>query len=122
MGAGKVSIPQMCSIEGAEVLQKNLQNSLNAVCSIEGAEVLQKNLQNSLNAVQKYPKELFKKIPDAYCCPIAGDGTAMIDPVILCGDEHTYERAQIVRWLEDNNTSPYTRAVLQNRQLIANVM
>ena len=53
------------------------------------------------------------------CCPITL--TLMIDPVILTGDGHTYEREAIENWLASNNTSPATNASLpKGSQVIPN--
>ena len=47
-------------------------------------------------------------------CPITHD--IMCDPVI-CEDGHIYERAAIMEWLMNNNTSPTTKRVLKSKQL-----
>jgi len=56
--------------------------------------------------------------PDAICCPITQE--IMVEPVLLVGDGHTYERAAITTWLRDHNTSPLTNAVLPDLTLVAN--
>jgi ATP-dependent DNA helicase PIF1 len=55
---------------------------------------------------------------DEYLCPIGFE--QMIDPVI-CSDGHTYERANIEKWLKTHNTSPMTNAVLLTTTLIPNI-
>jgi len=56
--------------------------------------------------------------PDAICCPITQD--IMIDPVLLVGDGHTYERDAISTWLYDHDTSPLTNQVLPDLMLVPN--
>lgn len=51
-------------------------------------------------------------------CPITHN--IMNDPVI-CSDGQTYERSAIQKWLASNNTSPYTGAKLDNKDLIPNI-
>ena len=53
------------------------------------------------------------------CCPLTKD--LMSDPVVLISDGYTYERAAITRWLERNDTSPITKAVLQNKDMVPNL-
>ena len=55
--------------------------------------------------------------PKDFECPISQ--TLMSDPV-LCADGFSYERVEIAKWLEHNNTSPMTGEHLQNKSLIAN--
>jgi hypothetical protein len=39
----------------------------------------------------------------------------------MAADGHTYERSGIAQWLANNNTtSPVTRAVLRNQELLSN--
>lgn len=45
----------------------------------------------------------------------------MRDPVVLISDGYTYERAAITKWLERNDTSPITKAVLQNKDMVPNL-
>jgi len=56
--------------------------------------------------------------PDAICCPITQE--VMIDPVLLVGDGHTYERDAIATWLKSNTTSPMTNQLLDDKILVAN--
>eukprot|EP00761_Pharyngomonas_kirbyi_P011693 gb/GECH01011719.1/.p1 GENE.gb/GECH01011719.1/~~gb/GECH01011719.1/.p1 ORF type:complete len:672 (+),score=118.51 gb/GECH01011719.1/:1-2016(+) len=66
-------------------------------------------------------KELREEIPNDFQCPI--NLTTMTDPVILVGDENTYEREAIERWFaEGKTTSPLTGVELseKNRELIHN--
>ena len=53
------------------------------------------------------------------CCPLTKD--LMRDPVVLISDGYTYERAAITKWLERNDTSPITKAVLQNKDMVPNL-
>ena len=52
-----------------------------------------------------------------FACPITH--TTMVDPVMTC-DGMTYERVAIERWLQTQNTSPLTGAVLANKTLVPN--
>lgn len=56
--------------------------------------------------------------PDAICCPITQE--IMVDPVLLVGDGHTYERAAISTWLREHDTSPLTNDVLPDLMLVPN--
>jgi ankyrin repeat protein len=58
-----------------------------------------------------------KPIPARFLCPITKQ--IMLDPV-FAADGRTYEREAIETWLEKNNTSPITNAVLENKKLIDN--
>lgn len=53
------------------------------------------------------------------CCPLTKD--LMSDPVVLISDGYTYERAAITKWLERNDTSPLTKAALQNKDMVPNL-
>lgn len=53
-----------------------------------------------------------------YVCPISLE--VMIDPVI-CSDGQTYDRVNIERWLQNNNTSPISNAVLNDLTLRPNI-
>ena len=53
------------------------------------------------------------------CCPITKD--LMSDPVVLISDGYTYERAAITKWLEQNETSPTTKAPLQHKDMVPNL-
>ena len=55
--------------------------------------------------------------PPSFLCPIGCE--IMRDPV-TCADGHSYERANIERWLATNNTSPRTGAQLPNKALTPN--
>lgn len=57
-------------------------------------------------------------VPHDFYCPISGD--LMIDPV-SDPEGNTYERTQIITWLERNSTSPITRSPLIESNLIPNV-
>mmetsp|Transcript_10179 Transcript_10179/g.27670 ORF Transcript_10179/g.27670 Transcript_10179/m.27670 type:complete len:550 (-) Transcript_10179:392-2041(-) len=57
------------------------------------------------------------EIPHECFCPITQ--SIMSDPVSTA-DGHTYERASIEKWLEENTTSPVTGLHLTNRTLIPN--
>ena len=70
------------------------------------------------------------EIPIEFCCPIAGGGEIMDDPVQL-NDGQTYDYAQVTRWLETqgrnakcpSNTSLFVTSITSNitiRKLIDN--
>ena len=63
--------------------------------------------------------EINHECPDPFICPITQAGQPMQDPVIAA-DGHTYERSGIERWLTNHTTSPVTRAVLRNQELLPN--
>lgn len=44
----------------------------------------------------------------------------MVDPVVLLADSHTYERAAIVAWLAEHNTSPVTGQPLDSKEVVPN--
>ena len=56
-------------------------------------------------------------VPDEFYCPISGE--LMDDPLESPGG-HSYERKQILRWIEIKNTSPMTRDVLNKSDLKEN--
>ena len=56
-------------------------------------------------------------IPNEFLCPISME--LMEDPV-LCADGQTYERRQIVEWLQRSSTSPMTRQPLSLHTMIPN--
>ena len=53
------------------------------------------------------------------CCPLTKD--LMSDPVVLISDGYTYERAAITKWLQQNETSPITKAPLQHKDMVPNL-
>ena len=55
--------------------------------------------------------------PSSFFCPISQ--SPMRDPV-TCADGHSYEKAEIERWLASHNTSPITGAVLASTTLTRN--
>jgi serine/threonine protein kinase len=55
--------------------------------------------------------------PETFLCPIGLE--PMRDPVV-CSDGHSYERANIERWLRTSNRSPKTNAALSSRALFPN--
>jgi hypothetical protein len=58
------------------------------------------------------------RIPHAFICPITCD---LMDRPAVAADGHSYELEAITRWLETNNTSPFTRAPLHTTALVPNV-
>ena len=55
--------------------------------------------------------------PPSFLCPI---GMEMMRDPVTCADGHSYERANIERWLATRNTSPRTGAQLPNKMLTSN--
>ena len=55
--------------------------------------------------------------PPSFLCPITDK--IMRDPV-TCADGHSYERSEIQKWFEKQNTSPKTGSVLQDQTLTPN--
>jgi U-box domain len=58
-------------------------------------------------------------LPNMPPCPITG--VPMHDPVVAA-DGHTYEREAIARWLQINDRSPLTGAILAHKNLVPNYM
>lgn len=50
-------------------------------------------------------------------CPISG--VIMVDPVLMT-DGYSYERSAAEAWVDSNNTSPKTKEILRNRDLVPN--
>ena len=57
-------------------------------------------------------------LEESFICPISRE--VMMDPVILVGDGHTYERGQIARALKHSNKSPVTGEELASTELVPN--
>ena len=57
-------------------------------------------------------------VPNDFYCPISGD--LMVDPVSEPSG-HTYERSQIMTWLQTSFTSPMTRGPLTQDDLTTNI-
>ncbi|EQC39464.1 hypothetical protein SDRG_02908 [Saprolegnia diclina VS20] len=53
----------------------------------------------------------------SFRCPIGHE--MMVDPVVA-SDGHTYERAQIAKWLQTHETSPITNCKLATKALLPN--
>lgn len=62
-----------------------------------------------------YPDD--EQEPPSFLCPISQE--RMRDPV-TCTDGHSYDRANISKWLLEKDTSPVTGKTLESRQLIPN--
>ena len=58
-------------------------------------------------------------IPPGFVCPITHE--IMRDPVICC-DGHSYERNAIMRWLQNNNTSPMTNLIMDDTTMYPNIL
>jgi Mg-chelatase subunit ChlD len=56
-------------------------------------------------------------LPENFICPITQ--TTMVDPV-MCEDGISYEKSAILRWLQNNNTSPVTRQII-SANIIPNI-
>jgi len=88
------------------------------------AEALaQKQAQNAVEVAAELVKDKdaeLKKLeepPDAFMCPITKE--IMLDPVID-KEGNSYERAAIMEWLRNHNTSPVTRNPLSQDDLTEN--
>lgn len=57
-------------------------------------------------------------IPAGFMCPITQE--IMRDPVMCC-DGHSYERNAIMRWLQNNNTSPMTNLIMDDTSMYPNI-
>ena len=57
-------------------------------------------------------------VPKAYKCPLTGK--IMMDPVVLSGDNYTYERTAIAEYLKAHTTSPKTGKPLASMDLTEN--
>ena len=55
-------------------------------------------------------------IPSILLCPMGHE--LMVDPVI-CADGYTYERCNIESWMVDNNKSPMTNIILDDKELVS---
>ena len=55
-------------------------------------------------------------IPSILLCPICHE--IMVDPVI-CADGYSYERYNIESWMVDNNKSPMTNMILDDKELVS---
>lgn len=56
----------------------------------------------------------------ALICPISRD--IFHDPVLLVGSGHTYERADLVRWLREHDTDPVTNSALVSKEYVTNYL
>jgi U-box domain len=65
-----------------------------------------------------YSKYLSERLHTALTCPITLE--VMKDPV-FAADGQTYERSAIKQWLDDNDTSPWTRGALHSKKLTPNL-
>lgn len=59
-----------------------------------------------------------EEVPNEFKCPISME--IMKDPVV-CEDGHSYERENILNWLERSQTSPMTRQPISKNQLRSNL-
>jgi hypothetical protein len=57
--------------------------------------------------------------PADFLCPISQQ--LMVDPAVLVETGHSYEAANIRRWLDTHSTCPVTRQQLHSKQLVANI-
>lgn len=81
----------------------------------EEAEVLARMLKSVGQADRGMEQ---KKRPHEHLCPITME--VMRDPVmILCGD--TFERSEITKWFEQNNTCPHCRQKPPTKTMIPNL-
>lgn len=80
---------------------------------VEGKALVEEKSHDLIQSKEKNSKE----IPDGFLCPISLE--VMKEPVIL-PDGTTYERNNILKWFEKNNTSPKTMLIVE-KVLIPNL-
>jgi hypothetical protein len=75
-------------------------------------------LAASVAATSPQPLQVGPQPPKEYLCPISQQ--IMINPVVLIETGHSYEAANITRWLDTHSTCPMTGLQLHSKQLSSN--
>jgi hypothetical protein len=75
-------------------------------------------LAASVAATSSQPLQVGPQPPKEYLCPISQK--VMINPVLLIETGHSYEAANITRWLDMHSTCPITGLKLHSKQLSSN--
>jgi hypothetical protein len=75
-------------------------------------------LAASVAATSPQPLQVGPQPPKEYLCPISQQ--VMINPVVLIETGHSYEAANITRWLDMHSTCPMTGLKLHSKQLSSN--
>jgi len=80
-------------------------------------KAMSKQLSTSMMSKAREMEELDSVLENSFRCPISME--IMVDPV-FAADGHTYERAEMERWLNSKSTSPLTNEVLPHKMLVPN--
>jgi len=80
-------------------------------------KAMSKQLSTSMMSKAREMEELDSVLENSFRCPISME--IMVDPV-FAADGHTYERAEMERWLISKSTSPLTNEVLPHKMLVPN--
>jgi hypothetical protein len=94
-------------------------------CEFVLLEAAKAKLESHVDCVTKDRDELASQVHEvlserlpALICPISRD--VLRDPVLLVGSGHTYERADLVRWLREHDTDPVTNRPLTSKEYVTN--
>lgn len=98
-------------------LSTNNQNILQTLC-----QIIQLELDELQGILFKYKRQLNQAVDDSidiqgFKCPIS---MAIMNDPVIAADGHSYERIEIERWLQSNDTSPITNLRLAHKILIPN--
>ncbi len=80
-------------------------------------QIPSRNAGVSLQQMYNEVSEMDIEIPNEFLCPISM--SLMMDPII-CADGHTYDRANIEKWLRRSDKSPKTGDRLESKITISN--
>jgi len=101
----------------ADVLEAMDFQSNDAVDNGEPAEPIGASRTNDAKSNKLSVNDLYAVVPPSFYCPIGYD--IMKDPVI-CADGQTYERSNILKWLEKSDRSPKTNQALSHKDMAPN--
>ncbi len=98
-------------------LSTNNQNILQTLC-----QIIQLELDELQGILFKYKRQFNQAVDDSidiqgFKCPIS---MAIMNDPVIAADGHSYERTEIERWLQSNDTSPITNLRLAHKNLIPN--
>jgi len=116
-----VSVPAGIIIAQHEAIHRREQETMDRLLAERLAETEQADQRTLQEQTQEDSTVLV--IPDGLECPITSE--LFKDPV-MCTDGHTYERAAILAWFEEQRkhkpdlTSPMTNAVLESDKVFPN--
>jgi len=105
---------------------KLLQDQFDRMKKGQGIQVLEdinqekekSKTNNDFEENQRHSKRTKLSIPQEFYCKITK--VIMVDPV-LATDGYSYERAAIVKWLQENDVSPVTGMVLPSKDVFPNI-